>query len=132
MNKLLGLRIGGQGELFLDIKPTDNFVGSTEDKWCNISLEIKNKHLELSTGGEILSTYEIKEVIDGLEKILTDKIKDTFVLETTEPYLVFIFNKDHLLIKIMFDSSKDYYCTYIDKYNIKKIYDYLLNILKTQ
>ena len=39
MNKWLGLRTGGEWNLFLEINKTDRIVGVGEEKWCIISLE---------------------------------------------------------------------------------------------
>ena len=128
MNKWLGLRTGDEGNLILEINKTDKFAGAGEEKWCTISLELKNKHMDLSIAGEIITDYEIKEIASNLKKLLDNKIEKTIVFETLEPYFKFIFNKDNVRININFDSSNDYYSLYLDKFNIKQLTEYLSNV----
>lgn len=128
INKWLGLRTGGEGNLILEINKTDKIVGAGEEKWCTISLEIKNKHIDLSIAGEIITDYEIKEITNNLKKLLDNKIEQTIVFETLEPYFKFIFNEDNVRINVNFDSSNDYFSLYLDKFNIKQLAEYLSNI----
>ena len=128
MNKWLVLRVGDEGNLFLEISKTNRFTGTTDEKWCTLSLEIKNPHMDLTIAGEIITDYEIKEIVSNLRKVLDNKFDQTIVFETLEPYLKFIFNKDNVRININFDLSNDYYSLYLDKYNIKQLLEYLNNI----
>lgn len=128
MAKLLGLRVGGEGEVFLTIENTDSIVGTGKETWCTMSLEIRNPYVELNIGGEIITTGEIALLKEYLEKLINDKIEECEVLETLEHYLHFIINPTSMKIQIFFDSSKDYYTLYLDKDNAKKLYEYLINI----
>ena len=88
MNNWLGLRIGNEGSLFLEINKTENKVGTGEEKWCILTLEIKNSHVNLSTGGEIITDYEIKKIVDNLKKIWEiNRNEDLFKTEIDEFYL---------------------------------------------
>jgi len=128
MNTWLGLRVGNGGNLYLEINKTTKIVGIGEEKWCTLLLELKNKHINLSISGEIITDYEIKEINNNLKNILNNQIEETTIFETLEPYLKFIFNKNNVRINIMFDSSNDYYSLYLDKFNIKQLTEYLDNI----
>ena len=127
MIDFLGLRTQGGGEVFLDIKETGNAAGITDD-WYELFLQVRNNHVDLSLAGEIITTSEIKIIIDNLKKTLNNEITETIYMETIEPFLKFEFNKEKLIIKIFFQYTEDYYCLHLDKYNIKKLYEYLSNL----
>ena len=127
MNKCLGLRIGSEGNLFLEINKTNNIVGTSTEKWCLLLLQIKNPYINLSIEGEIITDYELNKILNNLEKILDNKIDETIVFDTLEPYFKFIFNNDKARININFDNSNDYYSLFLDKFNIKKLIEYLSN-----
>ena len=128
MNNWLGLRVGNEGNLILEIKKTNSYVGNGEEKWCILSLEIKNSNINLSITGEIITDYEIKEIANNLKKVLENQINQTIVFDTLEPYFNFIFNKDNVRVNINFNSSNDYYSLYLDKFNIKQLLEYLNKI----
>ena len=125
MNNFLGLIVGDGRNLILEINKTDKFVGTNEEKWCTISLELISENLNFSIGGEIITDYEIKEIANNIKKVLENQISETIVFETLESYLIFIFNEDNVRININFYSSLDFYSLYLDKYNIKKLLEYL-------
>ena len=52
-------------------------------------------------------------------------MNEAIVFETLESYFKFVFNKDNVRIIINFYPSLDYYSLYLDKYNIKKLLEYL-------
>lgn len=125
----LGLIVGNGRNLILEIKKTNNYVGTTEEKWCAFSLELISSSVNFSIGGELITDYEIKEIADNLKKVLENQIEETVVFETLESYFNFIFNKDNIRININFYPSSDSYSLYLDKFNIKKLLEYLNNIL---
>lgn len=125
MNNWLGLRTSNEGNIILEINKTNNNVGGGEEKWCILSIELKNKHVNFSLAGEIITDYEIKEISNNLKKVLDGEIEETVVFETLEPYQKYVFNKDNVRININFGLSKDFYSLYLDKYNIKALYEYL-------
>ena len=48
MDNFFGMRLGENNELFINISKTESIVGSQDEVWCNISLEIKNVYVNLS------------------------------------------------------------------------------------
>lgn len=125
MDNWLGLIIGNSRNLILEINKTNNYTGTTEEKWCIISLEIISEDIKLSIAGELITDYEIKEITNNLKKVLDNQIKETIVFETLEPYFIFNFNKDNIRININFYPSPESFSLYLDKFNIKKLLEYL-------
>lgn len=125
MNNFLGLIVSDGRNLILEINKTDNYVGINEEKWCTISLELISSNVNFKTGGELITDYEIKEIANNLNKVLENQINETIVFETLESYFNFIFNKDNVIININFYPSLDSYSLYLDKFNIKKLLEYL-------
>lgn len=125
MNNCLGLIVGDGRNLILEIKKTNNYVGTTEEKWCNISLELISSNINFTIGGELITDYEIKEITNNLKKVLEKQNNETIVFETLESYFNFIFNEDNVRININFYPSLDSYSLYLDKFNIKKLLEYL-------
>ena len=124
MNDYLGLIYDGRN-LILEINKTNNYVGTTEEKWCTISLELISPNINFKIGGELITDYEIKEITNNLKKVLENKIKKPIFFKTLEPYFNFNFNKDNIRININFYPSSDSYSLYLDKYNVKKLLEYL-------
>jgi len=125
MNNFLGLIVGDGRNLILEINKTNNYVGTKEEKWCTISLELISSNLNFSIGGELITDYEIKEIANNLNKVLENQINETIVFETFESYFNFIFNEDNVRININLYPSLDSYSLYLDKSNIKKLLEYL-------
>jgi len=125
MNNFLGLIVGDGRNLILEINKTNNYVGTKEEKWCTISLELISSNLNFSIGGELITDYEIKEIANNLNKVLENQINETIVFETLESYFNFIFNEDNVRININLYPSLDSYSLYLDKSNIKKLLEYL-------
>jgi len=125
MNNFLGLIVGDGRNLILEINKTNNYVGTKEEKWCTISLELISSNLNFSIGGELITDYEIKEIANNLNKVLGNQINETIVFETLESYFNFIFNEDNVRININLYPSLDSYSLYLDKSNIKKLLEYL-------
>ena len=125
MNNFLGLIVSDGRNLILEINKTDNYVGINEERWCTISLELISLNVNFKTGGELITDYEIKEIANNLNKVLENQINETIVFETFESYFNFIFNKDNVIININFYPSLDSYSLYLDKFNIKKLLEYL-------
>ena len=125
MNNFLGLIVSDGWNLILEINKTNNYVGIKEEKWCTISLELISSNLNFSTGGELITDYEIKEIANNIKKVLENQINETIVFETLESYFNFIFNEDNVRININLYPSLDSYSLYLDKYNIKKLLEYL-------
>ena len=124
MKDYLGLIYDGKN-LILEINKTNNYVGTTEEKWCTISLELISQNINFKIGGELITDYEIKEITNNLKNVLENKIKKPIFFKTLEPYLNFNFNKDNIRININFYPSSDSYSLYLDKYNVKKLLEYL-------
>ena len=125
MDNLLGLIVGDGRNFILEINKTNNYVGTNEEKWCTISLELISSNLNYKIGGELITDYEIKEIANNLKKVLENQMNEAIVFETLESYFKFVFNKDNVRIIINFYPSLDYYSLYLDKYNIKKLLEYL-------
>lgn len=125
MNNFLGLIVSDGRNLILEINKTDNYVGINEERWCTISLELISSNVNFKTGGELITDYEIKEIANNLNKVLENQINETIVFETLESYFNFLFNKDNVIININFYPSLDSYSLYLDKFNIKKLLEYL-------
>ena len=128
MNNFLGLIVGDRGNLILEINKTNNYVGTGDDKWCTISLELIKSNINFSIFGEFITNYEIKEIVNNLRKVLDNQINEPVVLETLESYINFIFNKDSVRLIINFYPSLDFYSLYLDKTNIKQLIEYLNNL----
>ena len=124
MNDYLGLIYDGRN-LILEINKSNNCVGTTEEKWCTISLELISPNINFKIGGELITDYEIKEITNNLKKVLENKINKPIFFKTLEPYFNFNFNKDNIRININFYPSSDSYSLYLDKYNVKKLLEYL-------
>jgi len=130
MKKWLGLRVNGVGDLYLEISAT-NLNGEITADFYNILLEIKSQNLSLTTkDGKLITVYELKEIVENLKKVLDNKIEDTIIVKTTGEYFSFIFNNDNVRIKINFGPSNDFYSLYLDKHNVKLLYDYLTSIVE--
>ena len=125
MNNWIGLIVGNGGNLILEINKTNNYVGTNEEKWCTISLELISPNINFKINGELITDYEIKEITNNLKKILENQINETIVFETLESYFNFSFNKDNARININFYPSLDSYSLYLDKFNIKQLLEYL-------
>ena len=125
MDNCLGLIVSDGRNLILEIKKTNNYVGTTEEKWCTISLELISSNLNFKIGGELITDYEIKEITNNLKKVLENQNNETIVFETLESYFNFIFNEENVRININFYPSLDSYSLYLDKFNIKKLLEYL-------
>ena len=127
MNNWLGLIVGDGRNLIIEINKTNNYVGIKEEKWCTISLELISSNINFKVGGELITDYEIKEIANNLKKVLENQINETIVFETLESYFNFNFNEDSVRININFYPSSDSYSLYLDKFNIKKLLEYLNN-----
>ena len=92
MNNWIGLIVGNNGNLILEINKTNNYVGTNEEKWCTISLELISPNINFKINGELITDYEIKEIANNLKKILENQINETIVFETLESYFNFSFN----------------------------------------
>ena len=125
MNNWIGLIVGNGGNLILEINKTNNYVGTNEEKWCTILLELISPNINFKINGELITDYEIKEITNNLKKILENQINETIVFETLESYFNFSFNKDNARININFYPSLDSYSLYLDKFNIKQLLEYL-------
>ena len=74
-------------ELTLSIKQYAKPEISDDYSWSEIEIGIKNKHTNYVISSELLMQEEVLELIDSLQALIEDGVKEEFTLRFVEPDL---------------------------------------------
>ncbi len=124
----------------LDIDRTHKDEANEDDRWCKVSLRVKNKVLDYKIEEkEIFLEYEIENLAEKLGELLDGKLEEDEQVEFFQPDLEFLLYPSEdveesivdIRLNIIQDGvlSADYYNLCILKEDIEKIYQYLRSVI---
>lgn len=136
------LKIDNYTDFTLKIKKAYEDDEDFDDKWCNVTLTIKNEYFNYDTfNNEILLESEIKFLIKELYKLVKGKLRKRETIDFMEPDLEFELmpSKDiygsitNIRINLFYDGvlSADYYNLCLNIEETKKIMLYLNTVIPT-
>ena len=136
------LKIDNFTELIMKIKRTHKEEKNWDDKWCEVTLEIKNEYFNYKTfNNELLLESEIEILIKEFNKLVNGKLLKNETIEFIEPDLVFILEPSEkaknglvdMRVNLFQDGalSADYYNLCLDIEEVKQIMGYLNNVIPT-
>lgn len=132
-NNFLRLKIDDYTDFYLKIIRKKDFEHDPYDRWCDVIISISNKYFNYNNKGELLLEFEVVELRNLLQKFINDKLKKDESISFIEPDLEFYTYTNNLVdlrINLFEDGalSPNYYNLCFDKEEIKKIYNYIIQI----
>ena len=125
-------------QFILEIERTHKDAKNWDDKWCAVTLRVKNAYLDYHTfNNEILLESEIEHLIKSFNKLVKGELKEEEHIEFIEPDLEFTLFPESSLVDMrinFFENgalSANYYNLCLDVTEIKKILTYMNSVIPT-
>ncbi len=129
----VSFRIDDYTDFYIKIIRKNKDKQDPDDRWCDVSIYIKNHYFKYNNSGELLLEDEVINLKENFEKLINNELKEEKYISFIEPDLEFkLYTNGFVDLKVnLFEDgalSPNYYNLCLNREEIRKICDYITQV----